>query len=554
MWTRSQIVTFYSYKGGVGRTFMLANVAVLLAGWRNRVLVVDWDLEAPGLHLYLRSSTPIMKGLIDLIEGYSEAAPLDWRRHLMTVDVGGATVDLLPAGATADLGRRVQALNWAELYRRGFGDALEAMREAWLSEYDIILIDSRTGMTDISGICTMQLPDVLVMQGTASDQSYDGLLRVAERVEHGRDQLTVDRARLMLLPILTRFDGQAENQLGHEWMRRFVDAFTPAIRPWLSDETSAEALFQTLRVPEIPFWNFGERLAVLSEGVSDPVSIGYPIEALAALLEHGLEDPQVLVEDRVRYIGESRRRREPFQHDLLLFVPDPGHGLVRQTAAILGSQGIRVAVAGPGQEQEAAFAQDVVLWMLDRGRPGWMNAMQKVVRLFHNRDRDGVIGLLRLDDGTPLPDRVESVHQVFVAPDADIGTIAARVLRLTGREANMHGAPGWRFRPEASVDILHATVRRLLSGRWRIGFDSDYLWMSLEPKLRSVDSAEPILLTRAQISNIAWATRQLWLTFSNDGTLATVCLTLEAATEALRLAKALKELWGVVYPPELEED
>ena len=46
------IVTFYSYKGGTGRTMALANVAWILASQGKRVLAVDWDLESPGLHQY----------------------------------------------------------------------------------------------------------------------------------------------------------------------------------------------------------------------------------------------------------------------------------------------------------------------------------------------------------------------------------------------------------------------------------------------------------------------------------------------------------------------
>src|SRR5215470_15693090 len=50
-----EIVTFYSYKGGTGRSMALANVAHILA-WRlsppQNVLMIDWDLEAPGLHKY----------------------------------------------------------------------------------------------------------------------------------------------------------------------------------------------------------------------------------------------------------------------------------------------------------------------------------------------------------------------------------------------------------------------------------------------------------------------------------------------------------------------
>src|SRR5689334_15983519 len=47
-----RIITFYSYKGGTGRSMALANVAWIPAAQSRRVLVVDWDLEAPGLHRY----------------------------------------------------------------------------------------------------------------------------------------------------------------------------------------------------------------------------------------------------------------------------------------------------------------------------------------------------------------------------------------------------------------------------------------------------------------------------------------------------------------------
>ncbi len=55
---QGKIFTFYSYKGGTGRTMALANIACLLAkrysGNGRGVLMVDWDLEAPGLHLFFR--------------------------------------------------------------------------------------------------------------------------------------------------------------------------------------------------------------------------------------------------------------------------------------------------------------------------------------------------------------------------------------------------------------------------------------------------------------------------------------------------------------------
>ena len=44
------VATFYSFKGGVGRTLALLNVAYELADSGLKVLVVDFDLEAPTIH------------------------------------------------------------------------------------------------------------------------------------------------------------------------------------------------------------------------------------------------------------------------------------------------------------------------------------------------------------------------------------------------------------------------------------------------------------------------------------------------------------------------
>ena len=46
------VTTFYSFKGGVGRTMALVNSAVTLALRGRRVLVVDFDVEAPGLDTF----------------------------------------------------------------------------------------------------------------------------------------------------------------------------------------------------------------------------------------------------------------------------------------------------------------------------------------------------------------------------------------------------------------------------------------------------------------------------------------------------------------------
>ena len=74
-----RVVTFYSYKGGTGRTMALANVAWILAANGHRVLVADWDLESPGLHRFYNpflaaATVRETSGIIDLIREYLRAA------------------------------------------------------------------------------------------------------------------------------------------------------------------------------------------------------------------------------------------------------------------------------------------------------------------------------------------------------------------------------------------------------------------------------------------------------------------------------------------------
>src|SRR5581483_1418394 len=78
------IFTFYSFKGGVGRSMALANVAEVFYARGLRVLMIDFDLEAPGLERYFdvkNSVTPSAEipahlGVIDFILSFLELQSL----------------------------------------------------------------------------------------------------------------------------------------------------------------------------------------------------------------------------------------------------------------------------------------------------------------------------------------------------------------------------------------------------------------------------------------------------------------------------------------------
>ena len=74
------IITFYSFKGGVGRSMAVANIGELFYARGLKVLMVDFDLEAPGLERYFdvtNSATvsreiPGHRGVIDVILSFLE--------------------------------------------------------------------------------------------------------------------------------------------------------------------------------------------------------------------------------------------------------------------------------------------------------------------------------------------------------------------------------------------------------------------------------------------------------------------------------------------------
>jgi MinD-like ATPase involved in chromosome partitioning or flagellar assembly len=289
------IATFYSYKGGVGRSMALANVAVLLARWGSKVLVVDWDLEAPGIERYFDQMVPgcheeveEKRGILDIADGLAKGIESNWAEGIVKIPVSGTGdhIDLLSAGRRdAGYVQRLQQLDWGTLFTdHDFGRRLEAVRDSWRETYDYILIDSRTGITDIGGICTIYLPDVLVAMFTANHQSVEGVADVVSRARRARSNLPVDRRALICIPVPARDESRTEYQQSVEWRGIYHELLSEFYADFLPRNVSSEDALDLLRIPSVPFWSFGERLPVLTESAADPSSITYYYTILARLL------------------------------------------------------------------------------------------------------------------------------------------------------------------------------------------------------------------------------------------------------------------------------
>ncbi|MGH7173997.1 MAG: tyrosine-protein kinase family protein [Gemmataceae bacterium] len=185
------VITFYSFKGGVGRTMALVNVAAELVRRGRKVLVVDFDLEAPGLETYkqLRPKEP-HPGIVEYVTEFrrTQAVPdlHEYMYEAKPIGKRGGRLWVMPAGRRDRAYRNALTdLDWKRLYQDEGGFLLfEDTKKGWEKELkpDYVLIDSRTGDTDVLGICTRQLPDAVVLMFMPNQQNLAGLKNVVRDI------------------------------------------------------------------------------------------------------------------------------------------------------------------------------------------------------------------------------------------------------------------------------------------------------------------------------------------------------------------------------------
>jgi MinD-like ATPase involved in chromosome partitioning or flagellar assembly len=298
----ASILTFYSYKGGVGRTMAVANIAVLLAQQGLRVLAVDWDLEAPGLHQYFANLkiTNAKLGLLDLFldaTKMSKTRP-DWQSYVSTVTIDSSTQLRLLTAGKFDEGyeKEVLQFNWNHFFKNQNGGAfLEALRRQWIESFDVVLIDSRTGITDSGGVCTVQMPDILVPVFSANRQSLEGTKQVILRAQQARQEFAYDRTRLLIFPLISRFDSRTEYAESQTWLKLFAEELKDFYHDWLPKDTRVLQILERTKLPYVAFFSFGEKLPVITEGTTDPESLGFAYQNAATLIANNFVDADRLL-------------------------------------------------------------------------------------------------------------------------------------------------------------------------------------------------------------------------------------------------------------------
>ena len=196
-----QTITFYSYKGGVGRTLVVANVARYLAQFGLKVVALDLDLEAPGLHhKFALDREPIKhdRGIVDYLAHFmSNGSPPDeiepYTVPVPALTTGSIAITLIPGGdaPAPAYWRSLSHIDWhALLYSdTAPGIALfEDLKSRIANELspDYLLIDARTGITEMGGIATTLLADVVVALSLTTAEHLEGVRSVMRSINRTR--------------------------------------------------------------------------------------------------------------------------------------------------------------------------------------------------------------------------------------------------------------------------------------------------------------------------------------------------------------------------------
>ncbi|MFN0170366.1 MAG: tetratricopeptide repeat protein [Bryobacteraceae bacterium] len=474
-----EVITFYSFTGGAGRSSAVSNVACLLARREaagRGVLAVDWNLDAPGLHHFFRPlfrqqfPTPedldAAPGLLDLFTHGSrvvEETPgllpvsalqaIDPQRFVLETDIPG--LSLLKAGTIGETYyQQVTAFDW-----RGLDDhapwLIPSLLDFWRERYRYILIESPAGVNEMSGMCSMMLPDKLALLFAPTRQSLDGALEIARFAQEYRKSTSPDRP-LSIFPVPSRID-LIEAAQQERW-RFSASGFQPRFEREFKEihglaDCRLHGYFTDVLLPYQPRYAFGEDIAVLADHGDERSALARAFERLGTRLSsaaHAWEEPgesgdssSVEIEGRMVPLAEA----EPY-----LLSQIPLHMAKRDNARLsstLRQLAALEARAGHVAEARSYYQQAVVLVRaLDSGP-----LMRDLLEDMGNFERKQ--GLVE--------DALKALAEAMSLADGDLPPRrrARLLLSLAGAERDLQRSEQARAHYEEALEIYRGEQNRL---------------------------------------------------------------------------------------------
>ena len=213
---RPFVVTFYSFKGDIGQSTTLGLIANLLVTSGHRVVMLDFDLEAPGISLTFPASLSSDQkyGVVDyMYERYlmlEENTPsiADCIRRVDTPFRG--ELYLVPAGEFNEgYIHKLADLDMRFFYNRERNPIQHLLADIKNElEPDVVLIDAGRGFDAMGAIALLDQADLGLVGFSLTNQNFEGLKLVVQAASRQRSYKGIPDLRFLL----TSMPGVAESQ------------------------------------------------------------------------------------------------------------------------------------------------------------------------------------------------------------------------------------------------------------------------------------------------------------------------------------------------------
>ncbi|HEY9865296.1 MAG TPA: AAA family ATPase [Candidatus Obscuribacterales bacterium] len=284
---RPIIATFYSLRGGVGRSTALAYTARILARRGRTVLCLDMDLEAPGLTTLFGKEQEIREdqGLLSILVDLDQGNQPNIQDHIIRVS---ETEELycLPAGLpNANYARLLTLINTEAWYREETNPLriLINLLSTHLSfKPDVILLDARTGLSSFNAPLLFDLADLAIIVFFPHPQSEIGtkaLVRalLSSQTQREIQQKLTPEPRFLVSPIPI--------SKAPEVIERYQNRSLDWISDWLSECNQKRTEGEQMIASEITqFIPYREAIATSDQTVLDR-EIWQDFEAVSDWLE-----------------------------------------------------------------------------------------------------------------------------------------------------------------------------------------------------------------------------------------------------------------------------
>jgi len=193
----------------------LANAAVYLAKLGFRVVALDFDLEAPGLHYKLSrkeggNPLDVYKGVVDYVNEFISGGEVrsDISDFVLDIEVPGVEkplVRLIPAGRvpSADYWAKLSRINWHDLFYKEGAPGVQIFKELQGRvedelRPDFLLVDSRTGITEMGGVATTLLADKVLCLVLPILENLEGARAVLRSLKRSKREIGAGELEIMV--------------------------------------------------------------------------------------------------------------------------------------------------------------------------------------------------------------------------------------------------------------------------------------------------------------------------------------------------------------------